>query len=195
MTAQSAAPAPHSRWFARESVGSLCASHARAAEAIGMLRAAAELHRVRVAATRWRPPLRQRVAALVTRLSLRPQPLPATLALPAGPAVPRRASRKLLARRRRARKRLNQHTQLWMEAAHRYAATLPAECQARRILTALIADGTVALALDALDPLDAMLLSTLRNFHPAALAESLADPALDESRLGGQTLSDWTAGH
>jgi hypothetical protein len=160
-----------------------------------MLRAAAELHRVRVAATRWRPPLRQRVAALVTRLSLRPQPLPTTLALPAGPVVPRRAPRKLLTRRRRARKRLNQHTQLWMEAAHRYAATLPAECHAQRILTALIADGAVALALDALDPLDAMLLSTLRNFHPAALAETLADPALDESRLSGQTLSNWTAGH
>ncbi len=180
MTAQEAAPAPHSRWLARESVGSLCVSHARAAEAIGMLRAAAELHRVRVAAPRWRPPLPQPVAARGAPHYRRPQPLPATLALPAGPAVPRRASRKLLARRRRARKHLNQHTQLWMEAAHRYASTLPAEGQAQRILTALIADGTVALALDALDPLDAMLLSTLRNYHPAALAESLADPALDE---------------
>lgn len=56
------APVPHSRWLVRENVNRLTASHAKAADAICALHAAADIHRERGRGIRVRPPLRQRVA-------------------------------------------------------------------------------------------------------------------------------------
>jgi len=57
------APVPHSRWLVRENVNRLTASHAKAAEAISALHAAADIHRARGRGTRrLRTKLRQRVA-------------------------------------------------------------------------------------------------------------------------------------
>jgi len=57
------APVPHSRWLVRENVNRLATSHAKAAEAISALHAAADIHRERGRGTRrLRTKLRQRVA-------------------------------------------------------------------------------------------------------------------------------------
>ena len=56
------APVPHSRWLVRENVNLLAASHAKAAQAIAALQAAADLHHERGRGIRRvRPPLRQRM--------------------------------------------------------------------------------------------------------------------------------------
>ena len=63
MTSPASTPVPHSRWFVREDVNRLAASHAKTAEAISALHTAADIHRDRGLAMRpVRPPFRQRMA-------------------------------------------------------------------------------------------------------------------------------------
>jgi hypothetical protein len=88
--------------------------------------------------------------------------------------VPGQSPRRLRARHKRARGRLDNHTRQWMTAAHGYAATIPSAGQPEKILARLLADDAEGLPLDGLDPFDAMILSALRNYHPAVLAADLS---------------------
>jgi hypothetical protein len=82
--------------------------------------------------------------------------------------------RRLRARHKRARGRLDHHTRQWMTAAHRYAVTIPSAGRPEKILAGLLADDAEGLPLDGLDPFDVMILSALRNYHPAVLAADLS---------------------
>jgi hypothetical protein len=97
------------------------------------------------------------------------------IATPAPTApVARRAPRRLRARQRRARSRLDDHTRRWLTAAHRYAVMIPSTGHSAEILASLLADDIELSHLDGLDPFDAMILSVLRNYHPAVLAADLS---------------------
>jgi hypothetical protein len=96
-------------------------------------------------------------------------------AAPAGDTpVPGRSPRRLRVRHKRARGRLDNHTRQWTTAAHRYAVTVPGPGQPGKILARLLADEAGGLSLDGLDPFDAMILSALRNYHPAVLSADLS---------------------
>jgi hypothetical protein len=97
------------------------------------------------------------------------------IAAPApGAPVARRPPRRLRARQKRARSRLDDHTRRWLTAAHRYAVMIPSTGHSAEILASLLADDIELLHLDGLDPFDAMILSVLRNYHPAVLAADLS---------------------
>ena len=108
--------------------------------------------------------------ALMTGSYLGGPPIDDTAMQTAGAAVTRRPPRRLQARHRRARIRLDAHTRRWIAAAHRYAVTIPGPGYPQEILASLISDDVSRLPLDGLDPFDAMILGGLRDYHPAALA-------------------------
>lgn len=112
--------------------------------------------------------------ALMTCSYLGGPPVGASAIQAASTPVARRPPRRLLARHRRARSRLDAHTRRWMTAAHRYAVTIPRPSQPKEILASLLADGAEPLPIDGLDPFDAMILCGLRNYHPAVLAADLS---------------------
>jgi hypothetical protein len=112
--------------------------------------------------------------ALMTCSYLGGPPVGASAIQAVGTPVARRPPRRLLARRRRARSRLDAHTRRWMTAAHRYAATIPGPSKPTEILASLLADGVEPLPMDDLDPFDAMILCGLRDYHPAVLAADLS---------------------
>jgi hypothetical protein len=87
--------------------------------------------------------------------------------------VARRTPRRLRARHKRARSRLDDHARQWMTAAHRYAATIPSADYPENVLTSLLSENIEGLPLDGLDPFDVMILGGLRDYHPAALTEDL----------------------
>jgi hypothetical protein len=85
----------------------------------------------------------------------------------------REPSRPLRVRHRRVRKRLDDHTGRWMKAAHRYAVTITGTGQPEEILARLLSGDDERFAPDGIDPYDVMILSALRNYHPATLAAGL----------------------
>lgn len=112
--------------------------------------------------------------ALMTCSYLGGPPVGASAIQAANTPVARRPPRRLLARHRRARSRLDAHTRRWMTAAHRYAVTIPRPSQPKEILASLLADGVEPLPMDGLDPFDVMILCGLRDYHPAVLAADLS---------------------
>ncbi len=91
----------------------------------------------------------------------------------AAPVV-RRPPRRLRARHKRARSRLDEHARHWTAAAHRYAVTVPSTGHPENVLASLLSDDMERLPMDGLDPFDAMILCGLRDYHPAALAADLS---------------------
>lgn len=77
----------------------------------------------------------------------------------------------------KARRLLDGHSRRWNEAAHRYGATLedgsPAADALARLLT-----GEENPSLDGIGTFDALILSALRKYNPAGLAESLDSTAI-----------------
>lgn len=108
--------------------------------------------------------------ALMTGSYLGGPPVDAASIQAGAAAITRRPPRRLLTRHRRARRKLDSHTRQWMEAAHRYAVTIPDLGYPQEILASLLSDDVNRLPLDGLDPYDAMILFGLRGYHPAALA-------------------------
>jgi hypothetical protein len=91
----------------------------------------------------------------------------------AGTNIRSQPPRHLRVRQRRARNRLDDHTRKWRTAAHRYAVMIPDTGRLEEILAGLVAGNDEHLPLDGLDPYDVMILSALRNYHPAKLAAGL----------------------
>jgi hypothetical protein len=112
--------------------------------------------------------------ALMTCSYLGGPPVSAAAVQAAGTSTVRRPPRRLLARHRRARNRLDDHTRRWTAAAHQYAVTIPGPGQPQEILASLLADAGEHLSVDGLEPFDAMILCGLRDYHPAVLAANLS---------------------
>jgi hypothetical protein len=93
--------------------------------------------------------------------------------LTASASVTRRTPRRLKARHGRARSLLDDHTRQWTTAAHRYAVTIPGAGHPGQLLVSLLAGDIELLPLDGVDPFDAMILCSLRDYHPASLAADL----------------------
>jgi hypothetical protein len=115
--------------------------------------------------------------ALMTSSYLGGAPAASIASQAAGTLIRSRPPRRLRSRHRRARSRLDHHTRQWMAAAHRYAVTIPGTGRPEELLARLLADDAGHLALDGLDPFDVMILSALRNYHPAVLAADLGAAA------------------
>lgn len=87
--------------------------------------------------------------------------------------ISREPSRRVRVRQRKACRRLDDHTRQWMKAAHRYATTITGTGQLERILARVLSNDNESFAPDSVDPYDVLILSALRNYHPARLAVGL----------------------
>jgi hypothetical protein len=109
------------------------------------------------------------------------------------PALPPRLPRHLRARCRRIRKLAHQHTHRWSEAAHFYSAAVELENPAIPVLATLMAgvdppnlgSGCADDELpDGIEPFDALILSGLRQYHPASLSKIISSLAIAISGEG-----------
>jgi len=79
--------------------------------------------------------------------------------------------RRLRAQRRRAQRRLRDHTRAWNLAAHQYGAAIDGSDEAADVLVRLLADDADP-PLDGIDPYDTLILTALCKYRPAPLTAS-----------------------
>ncbi len=108
------------------------------------------------------------VAAVVAGMLALARPgQPALAATPRAPRLPRR----LRAQRRRAQRRLREHTRDWNQIVHQYGVAIADSDAAAFALARLLAD-EADLPLEGIDPYNTLILTALRKYHPAPLTAS-----------------------
>jgi hypothetical protein len=100
--------------------------------------------------------------------------------------------RRLRAQRRRAQRRLRDHTRDWNLTAHQYGAVTGSEAAANA-LACLLADDAGP-PLDGIDPYSTLVLSALRRYRPAPLSASFDAAVRQLNDVGSQTTGQHLVG-